>query len=92
MPVKLEEKIREDISEALELLEHKIRQTDSEATRIRLATVKELKPQLGMNLVRGSTGEFCVLKNAQNSTPDYHRNDHDARTKTKPKQRLERAR
>ena len=44
MPVKLEEKIREDISEALELLEHKIRQTDSEATRIRLATVKELKP------------------------------------------------
>ena len=44
MPVKLEEKIRENISEALELLEHKIRQTDSEATRIRLATVKELKP------------------------------------------------
>jgi len=42
MPVKLEEKIREDISEALELLEHKIRQTDSEATRIRLATVKDL--------------------------------------------------
>jgi hypothetical protein len=42
--VKLEEKVREDISEAFELLEHKIRQTDSEATRIRLATVKELKP------------------------------------------------
>ena len=45
-----------------------------------------------MNLVRGSTGEFCALEEGKDSTPDYHRNDPECEDKHEPKQRLERAR